>query len=91
MTNRSSKEYIKWVQASLNKILGLNLAVDGISGPKTKGAIRDFQKSRGLATDGIMGPITEDAMIKAGASTPPNDSGSDRKVPHLSRNCGIKS
>jgi len=65
--NRSSSDYIKWVQQSLNQIMGLRLAVDGISGTQTRSAIRSFQQQRGLAVDGIVGPQTEAALIKAGA------------------------
>src|SRR5262245_1628608 len=41
--NRSSRDYVMWVQRSLNKILLLQLDVDGISGPMTRSAVRDFQ------------------------------------------------
>ncbi|MCB0174084.1 MAG: peptidoglycan-binding protein [Anaerolineae bacterium] len=66
--NRRSNSYIRWVQQSLNKILGLRLVVDGIVGPKTRSAIRSFQQKYGLVVDGIVGPKTE-AAIKA-ASRP---------------------
>jgi peptidoglycan hydrolase-like protein with peptidoglycan-binding domain len=69
--NRSSRDYIRWVQQSLNRILGLQLAVDGISGTQTRSAIRSFQKQRGLAVDGIVGKQTEAALITAGAGRPP--------------------
>ena len=69
--SRSSSEYIKWVQSSLNKILNLNLVVDGISGTYTKSAIRSFQSRNKLTVDGIVGPITEGALLRAGASPPP--------------------
>ena len=37
--------------------------VDGINGPKTKQAIRDFQRDHGgLSKDGIYGPLTHDAF-----------------------------
>ncbi|CAG0937544.1 hypothetical protein TFLX_06482 [Thermoflexales bacterium] len=62
--NRSSRDYIKWVQRSLNQIMGLRLAVDGILGSYTRSAIRSFQQRRGLLVDGIVGPQTE-AAIKA--------------------------
>ena len=68
--SRSSSEYIKWVQSSLNKILNLNLVVDGISGTYTKSAIRSFQSKNRLTVDGIVGPITEGALLRAGASPP---------------------
>jgi len=69
--SRSSREYIMWVQGSLNKLLGLTLAVDGISGTMTKSAVRSFQTERGLAADGIVGPLTEAALVTAGAGQPP--------------------
>jgi hypothetical protein len=72
--NRSSRDYIRWVQQSLNRILGLQLAVDGISGTQTRSAIRSFQKQRGLAVDGIVGKQTEAALITAGAGRPPGSS-----------------
>jgi peptidoglycan hydrolase-like protein with peptidoglycan-binding domain len=73
--SRNSAGYIKWVQQALNKILGLGLAVDGISGPQTRSAIRSFQQRKGLVVDGIVGPKTEAALIAAGAGPPTGTSG----------------
>ena len=36
--------------------------IDGIFGPKTKGAVEAFQESNGLVKDGIVGPATWGAM-----------------------------
>jgi hypothetical protein len=69
--NRKSREYIRWVQSALNRIMGLRLAVDGIVGSQTRSAIRRFQQQRGLTVDGIVGSQTEAALIAAGASPPP--------------------
>jgi peptidoglycan hydrolase-like protein with peptidoglycan-binding domain len=69
--NRQSRDYIKWVQDSLNQIMEAGLDVDGISGPLTKAAVRSFQQQFGLAVDGIVGPQTEGALLGAGASPPP--------------------
>lgn len=66
----NGRDYIRWVQQSLNKALGLNLATDGIMGPQTRSAIRSFQQRYGLATDGIVGPATERALVTAGAGKP---------------------
>ena len=68
--NRSSPDYIRWVQTSLNKILAFPAAVDGISGTATRSAVRSFQQ-KGLTADGIVGPITEAALISTGAGRPP--------------------
>jgi hypothetical protein len=58
-------DYIRWVQSSLNRILGLRLPVDGIMEPETRSAIRSFQKRQGLPVTGIVGPDTERALIAA--------------------------
>ena len=68
--DRSSREYIRWAQQSLNKVLGLGLAVDGIMGPATRSAIRSFQQRRGLAVDGVVGPKTDAAIKQALGSGP---------------------
>ncbi len=36
--------------------------VDGINGPKTKAAVKSFQKKYGLTQDGIVGPLTAAKM-----------------------------
>jgi peptidoglycan hydrolase-like protein with peptidoglycan-binding domain len=40
-----------------------NVAVDGVFGPVTEAAVKDFQQSKGLAADGIMGPQTWPKLI----------------------------
>src|SRR5690606_11026201 len=57
--NRSSRDYVRWVQSALNRILGLGLDVDGVSGPMTRAALRSFQSRMGLEVDGVVGPNTE--------------------------------
>jgi peptidoglycan hydrolase-like protein with peptidoglycan-binding domain len=69
--NRSSREYIRWVQQGLNTVMGLSLAVDGIVGPMTSSAIRSFQKKFSLTVDGIVGPQTEAMLISVTATVPP--------------------
>lgn len=68
--NRRSGEYIRWVQESLNKILGLRLVVDGIMGAQTRSGIRSFQRRQSLVADGSVGTQTERALIAAGANPP---------------------
>ncbi len=69
--DRRSPDYIRWLQQSLNRILGTRLAVDGVSGRQTRSAICDFQRRHGLAVDGVVGSRTEAALIAAGARPPP--------------------
>ena len=69
--NRNSRDYIKWVQQSLNQIMRLKLTVDGITGAQTRSAIRTFQQRQGLVADGIVGEKTEAALRAAlGGPTP---------------------
>ena len=69
-TNRSSRDTIRWVQQSLNQILGLNLSTDGIMGTQTRSAIRSFQQKQGLTADGLVGLRTEAALKAALGGTP---------------------
>lgn len=62
--NRTDPDFVRWVQSSLNRVLGLRLAVDGIMGPATRSAVRSFQQRKGLAVDGIVGAQTE-ARLRA--------------------------
>jgi len=45
----------------------LGVAVDGIYGPETEEAVRDFQSAHGLEVDGIVGPATIGALRSHGA------------------------
>lgn len=48
------------------KTLGFDPGVvDGRMGPATRGAVRDFQRDRGLAVDGIPGPMTMAEIAEA--------------------------
>jgi peptidoglycan hydrolase-like protein with peptidoglycan-binding domain len=42
---------------------GYTLEPDGIFGPITDSAVRDFQAKHGLAVDGIVGPMTWSAVV----------------------------
>lgn len=53
---------VKLMQSLLNHVLEANLVVDGISGPATSQAVKDYQKLRGLDPDGIVGPNTYRVM-----------------------------
>jgi len=63
--NRNSREFIRWIQQSLNTVQGSGLAVDGAIGPATRAAIKSFQGSQRLVQDGVVGPNTEAALKSA--------------------------
>ncbi|MBC8436664.1 MAG: peptidoglycan-binding protein [Candidatus Omnitrophica bacterium] len=50
------------IQSALAKAEFYKGKIDGIMGPKTRRAIKAFQKSRGLKTDGVIGPRTQNAL-----------------------------
>lgn len=64
-------EHVRWVQDSLNRILGLRLPVDGIMGPEVRSAVRSFQERQGLPITGLVGPDTERALIAASSGQSP--------------------
>lgn len=70
----SGNQGIKDGQALLNTV-GYGLTVDGVNGPKTIAAVKDFQSKHGLTVDGILGPKTA-AAIRAAASPAPSGGGS---------------
>lgn len=58
-----SPDTTKWLQTSLNTLLGSALSpplvVDGLYGPLTKAAVMQFQTANGLVVDGLAGTITQ--------------------------------
>ncbi len=81
--DRCTSAYVRWVQTSLNALLGAKLDVTGTLDAATQQAIRRFKKRRGLKTRQVYaGPAIERALVAAGASSPPAVS----KVP-----CGVAS
>ncbi|UBV44109.1 caspase family protein (plasmid) [Deinococcus taeanensis] len=57
----SKGEAVRRLQ-SLLVARGYGLQVDGDFGPRTDGAVRDFQREQGLQADGIVGPKTWGAL-----------------------------
>lgn len=44
---------------------GFPVKQDGVIGPKTRAAVKDFQEAKGLKVDGIVGPVTWAALQKS--------------------------
>ena len=53
---------VKKVQALL-VAFGYQLAIDGIYGPATDNAVRQFQSHHRIAVDGIAGPVTMSHLV----------------------------
>lgn len=60
-TPPTTGEDVRALQQALVRA-GLNLTVDGVFGPMTDVAVRQFQNQQGLAADGIVGPATRSAL-----------------------------
>lgn len=61
---------VRRVQAALNDPgrvggNGYGLAVDGVYGPRSAGAVRDYQQRHGLNADAVVGPLTWDRLNPA--------------------------
>ncbi len=64
----SKAELERW-QTDLNAVGCWAGPVDGLLGPETEAAIKEFQAAEGLKVDGLLGPQTEAALqaaVKAG-------------------------
>lgn len=61
-------QLVKGLQYSLNR-LGAALAVDGVFGPRTATAVKNFQTRKEIDADGEVGPITFRALFAQGAES----------------------
>jgi len=55
-------EDVREIQEALNRIANAGVTTDGVFGPRTEKAIRDFQTKEGLIADGIVGSATRAAL-----------------------------
>ena len=59
-------DVVKRLQRALRRTPNLGLVVDGVFGPLTDQAVREFQQGAGLVVDGIVGPLTWGALPDGG-------------------------
>lgn len=59
-------EPVRRAQRALRRTPDLGLTVDGIFGPKTEAAVKNFQQGHHLTVDGIVGPHTWQALPDGG-------------------------
>jgi len=57
-----------WLQSCLKRLVAPELTVDGSPGPRTRIALKEFQKRAKLGADGVAGPATI-AALEAATST----------------------
>src|SRR5438132_12826543 len=57
---------VRRLQRALRRTPNLGLVVDGIFGPLTETAVKEFQNGAGLPADGIVGPLTWAALPDGG-------------------------
>ncbi len=67
----TSPQFTAWLQRVLNRLLGIQLHVNGVFDTYTWNALRNFQASRGLPATGAFSYGTLRAMRFAGAEDPP--------------------
>lgn len=58
---QDNRSHVSAVQAEL-QARGYNIRVDGQYGPKTKAAVKKFQRKNSLIADGVIGPQTLRAL-----------------------------
>ncbi len=70
-TDAGSSGYVSNLQQTLQYYgYYMDGAVDGIFGPITDGAVRQFQQTSGLVVDGWVGPVTWGALTGAASTLP---------------------
>src|SRR4051794_31197623 len=55
------------LQVALKALHHYRGSIDGIAGPRTKGAVKQFQRKHHLTADGVAGPQTRRAMGRRGS------------------------
>ncbi len=57
---------VRGAQSELDVRIDVDLVVDGVFGPRTEAAVREFQRALsafGVLVDGVVGPVTWRALV----------------------------
>ncbi|WP_344932248.1 peptidoglycan-binding domain-containing protein [Actinoplanes nipponensis] len=63
MVRQGDKEHPVFTLQYLLRARGKTVTVDGIFGPRTEAAVREWQRQKSIAVDGIVGPHTWGTLI----------------------------
>jgi hypothetical protein len=64
------RDYVRWVQRSLNRLLDAGIVVDGATTTAYHEWVTEFKWSRGLPADNVVDETTQNAFIKANHKEP---------------------
>lgn len=88
LSRGTSGESVRALQLLLSGC-GYGLEADGIFGPLTEQAVRDYQRARGLAVDGIVGRMTWESLCAGTQSRSSSDRAAVRAIQTLlNEKCG---
>jgi peptidoglycan hydrolase-like protein with peptidoglycan-binding domain len=76
---------VRRLQRALRRTPNLGLVVDGIFGPATEHAVKQFQSGASLAPDGVVGPLTWNALPDGGPMPTLHDGSHGAAVESLQR------
>jgi peptidoglycan hydrolase-like protein with peptidoglycan-binding domain len=76
-------EPVRRLQRALRRQPDLDIVVDGVFGPKTEAAVKDFQQGAGLTVDGVVGPLTWAALPDGGPMPVLQEGSTGDVVKHL--------
>jgi peptidoglycan hydrolase-like protein with peptidoglycan-binding domain len=76
---------VRRLQRAVRRTPNLALAVDGVLGPATELAVKEFQDGAGLTPDGVVGPLTWHALPDGGPMPTLHDGSHGSVVENLQR------